>query len=94
MKLQEFEATKVVLSVLGERGILKSEEELAIILKKRLTKKEMKAINAYTIGADKSETAEAMSVDEERLAGLVASAVKKIKNESVHREFYLVKSQS
>lgn len=91
MKLKELEATKVVLSVLGERGVLKSEEELAIILKKRLTKKEMKAINAYTIGADKAETAEAMSVDEERLAGLVASAVKKIKNESVHREFYLVK---
>jgi len=94
MKLKELESTKIILSVLGERGELKSEDELSIILKKRLTKKEMKAINAYTIGAEKAEVAEELNADEERVAGLVASAVKKIKNESVHREFYLLKSSS
>jgi hypothetical protein len=39
MRLDELEATKVVLSVLGERGELKCEEELAVILKKDLRKK-------------------------------------------------------
>ncbi|MGE4398136.1 MAG: hypothetical protein AB7D29_01335 [Campylobacterales bacterium] len=91
MRLDELEATKIVLSVLGERGELKCEEELAVILKKRLTKKEMKAINAYVIGADKSETAAELNCDETRLSELVDSAKKKIKNESVHREFYIRK---
>ena len=91
MRLDELEATKIVLSVLGERGELKCEEELAVILKKRLTKKEMKAINAYVMGADKSETAAELNCDEARLSELVDSAKKKIKNESVHREFYIRK---
>lgn len=89
MRLDELEATKIVQSVLGDRGELKSEDELAVILKKRLTKKEMRAINEYLSGGDKKETAMMLNCEEARLDELVASASKKIKNESIHREFYL-----
>ena len=93
LRLDELEATKVVLSVLGARGELKSEDELAVILKKRLTKKEMKAINAYVVGADRAEIAAELNADETRLSELVESAKKKIKNESVHKEFYIRKAE-
>lgn len=88
MRLSELEATKIILSVLGNRGELKSEDELATILKKRLTKKEMFAINSHVTGADKNETMQKLNTDNARLEELVASAAKKIKNESVHREFF------
>ncbi len=91
MRLSELEATKIILSVLGNRGELKNEDELAIILKKRLTKKEIFAINAHVSGAEKSETMQKLNTDDARLEELIASAAKKIKNESVHREFYLAK---
>lgn len=88
MRLDELEATKVVLSVLGHRGELKSEEELAIILKKRLTKKEMYALNAKATNADIEATLLKLNIDLQRYEELISAGTKKIKNESVHRGFY------
>ena len=90
MKLKELEATKIVLSVMGERGALKSEDELAVILKKRLTKKERQALNAKVTGVDINETLELLNADMERYEAIMAGAVKKIKNVTVHGEFYTV----
>jgi hypothetical protein len=88
MKLKELEARKIIISVMGERGELKSEEELAAVLKKRLTKKERQALNAKVTGADMAETFALLNVEETRYEAIIAGAIKKIKNESVHREFY------
>lgn len=91
MKLQDMEARKIIISVLGERGSLKSDDELATVLKKRLTKKERLALNAKATNADTAATMEALNVDETRFNEIIARAVKKIKNESVHKEFYMLK---
>jgi len=88
MKLKELEARKIILSVMGERGELKSEEELAVILKKRLTKKERQALNAKVTGADTAETLALLNADETRYEAIITGAVKKIKNVTVHGEFY------
>lgn len=89
MKLKELKATDIIKSVMGDRGTMRSEEELAVILKKRLTKKERFALNAKISGADMKETLAAINADEARFETIVNTAIKKIKNESVHREFYL-----
>jgi|GEM_PF-588929 hypothetical protein len=89
MKLKELEARKIILSVMGERGELKSEEELAVILKKRLTKKERQALNAKVTGADTAETLALLNADETRYEAIIAGAIKKIKNVTVHGEFYM-----
>lgn len=89
MKLSEVRASDIIKGVLGERGILKSETELSLILKKRLTKKEMYAINAQINGEDQEETAKALNVDLQRLEEIIAGGSKKMKKESVHREFYV-----
>jgi len=88
MKLKELEATKIVKMIMGERGTLKSEDELAAILKKRLTKKEREALNAKVTGADMAETLASLNADEARYEAIIAGAVKKIKNVTVHGEFY------
>jgi hypothetical protein len=89
MKLKELEATKIIISVMGERGALKSEDELAAILKKRLTKKERLALNAKVTLADKTQILEQLNADEARYDEIIESAVKKIKNVTVHGEFYI-----
>ena len=66
MKLKELEAKKIVLSIMGERGELKSEEELAVILKKRLTKKERQALNAMVMETDTTKTLALLNADEAR----------------------------
>lgn len=88
MKLEELKAREIIISVLGERGTLKSEDELLLILKKRLTKKERFALNAKVANADMQNTLETLNIDNERYEAIIAGAVKKIKNESVHKEFY------
>lgn len=89
MKLKELKAAEIITSIMGDRGMLKNEEELAVILKKRLTKKERFALNAKISGADMGETLSAINVDEARFEVIVNGAIKKIKNESVHKEFYV-----
>lgn len=81
-------AKEIIISALGERGELKRDEELALILKKRLTKKELYALNSKAINADKNNVLSKLNVDDARFEELIASALKKLKNESVHREFY------
>ncbi|MBD3807906.1 MAG: hypothetical protein IE880_04220 [Epsilonproteobacteria bacterium] len=88
MKLEELKAREIIISVLGERGTLKSEDELLLILKKRLTKKERFALNAKVANADMQNTLETLNIDNERYEAIIAGAVKKIKNESIHKEFY------
>jgi len=88
MKLKELEATKIVLMVMSDRGTLKSEDELAAILKKRLTKKERQALNAKVAGVDISETMALLNADEARCKAIIDGAIKKIKNVTVHGGFY------
>lgn len=88
MKLEELKAREIIIFALGERGVLKSENELAQILKKRLTKKERYALNAKVANADIRETLEALNVNNERYEAIIAGAIKKMKNEHTHKEFY------
>lgn len=91
MKLKDLEATKIVKEVMGERDGLKDEELLASVLKKRLTKKERFAINAKVTNSPIDQTLEALNIDEKRYEEIVANVVKKIKNESLHKELYETK---
>ncbi len=89
MKLNELEARKIIQMVMGDKRILtKSDEELALILKKRLTKKECEAFNAQVNG-----TVDTLEIEHERYLALIASATKKIKNESVHGDFFYTKGE-
>lgn len=85
MKLKDIAAKKIILSILGERGVLKSEDKLAEILKKRLTKKECQVLNNKLGGAD----TKIPGAEEAELEAIAQKAIKKIKNESLHREFYI-----
>ncbi len=89
MKLKELEARKIIQMVIGDkRAITKNEDELALILKKRLTKKECEVLNAKACGV-----METLEMDETRCEALLASAIKKIKNESVHGDFFYTKGE-
>ena len=89
MKLKELEARKIIQMVMGDkRAITKSDEELALLLKKRLTKKECEVLNAKACGVF-----ETLEMDEARRESLMASAIKKIKNESVHGDFFYTKGE-
>jgi len=89
MKLKELEARKIIQMVMGDkRAITKSDEALALLLKKRLTKKECEVLNAKACGV-----LETVEMDEARRESLMASAIKKIKNESVHGDFFYTKGE-
>lgn len=89
MKLEELKAREIIIFALGERGTLKSDDELAVILKKRLTKKERFALNAKVCNMDIDEMLKSLNADMQRCEAIIAGAIKKIKNESVHKEFYM-----
>ena len=94
MKLNELEARKIILVVMGDkRPLTKSDEELALLLKKRLTKKECEVLNAEVSGKDKNATMSEQKIDVARYEALKASAIKKIKNESVHGDFFYTKGE-
>ncbi|WP_263832404.1 hypothetical protein [Sulfurospirillum oryzae] len=94
MKLNELEARKIILMVMGDkRPLTKSDEELALLLKKRLTKKECEVLNAEVSGKDKNATMGEQKIDVARYDALKASATKKIKNESVHGDFFYTKGE-
>lgn len=88
MKLKELEAHKIIIMALGVREGLKKEDEVAEILKKRLTKKERAVLNALVLENDKNEIYTKLNIDEERFNKIMQGATKKLKNESLHREFY------
>ena len=92
MKLNELEARKIILMVMGDkRALTKSDPELALLLKKRLTKKECEVLNAEACGIDKETTMSEQKIDLARYEALKAGAIKKIKNESVHGDFFYTK---
>lgn len=94
MKLQELEARKIIQMVMGEsRTLTKSDEELALLLKKRLTKKECEVLNAQALGKDKDALISEQKIDATRYNALMMSATKKIKNESVHGDFFYTKGE-
>ena len=94
MKLQELEARKIIQMVMGEkRELTKSDEELALLLKKRLTKKECEVLNAEVLGKDKETVMSEQKIDAARYDALKAAAIKKIKNESVHGDFFYTKGE-
>lgn len=94
MKLQELEARKIILMVMGDkRTLTKSDEELALLLKKRLTKKECEVLNAEALGKDKETLMSEQKIDATRYDALKATAIKKIKNESVHGDFFYTKGE-
>lgn len=94
MKLNELEARKIIVMVMGEkRPLTKSDEELALLLKKRLTKKECEVLNTEASGKDKNITMREQKIDALRYNALKASAIKKIKNESVHGDFFYTKGE-
>lgn len=89
MKLKEIEARKIIEYILGDkRTPTKSDEELAMLLKKRFTKKEIEVLNASTCGVDKASTMGALNIDEMRYEKLLAGAIKKLKNETTHGDFF------
>lgn len=94
MKLQELEARKIILMVMGDkRPLTKTDEELALLLKKRLTKKECEVLNTEVSGKDKEVTMHEQKIDATRYEALKASAIKKMKNESVHGDFFYTKGE-
>jgi len=94
MKLNELEARKIILMVMGDkRPLTKTDEELALLLKKRLTKKECAVLNTEAISSDKNALMVELKIDEARYEALKASAIKKMKNESVHGDFFYTKGE-
>lgn len=89
MKLKELNAIEIIKMVLGDKRVpVKSEEELAVLLKKRMTKKELEVLHAKVEGINQEEVMTSLKIDALRYEALVAGAIKKLKNESVHRDFF------
>ncbi len=68
------------------QGVLKDEEELLLVLKKRLTKKELKAFIGIEEGQHTQELQDQLKCDEQRLQKLYAEAIKKINQERIKQE--------
>ena len=78
--------------VLGDNRMpVKSEEELALLLKKRMTKKELEVLNAKVQGITQEDVMASLNIDLARYETLVRGATKKLKNESVHGNFFTIK---
>ena len=75
-----------VLALLVSDDVRKA--ELAKMLKKRLTKKEREVMNDLVNSVDKAVTMESLKADKERYDAILAGAIKKLKNESVHGDFF------
>ncbi len=67
-------------------GTLKSEEDLKEVLKRKLTKKELKVFIAIEEGKSVQETMELIKDDEERVNDLYKAACKKVNQEKIKKE--------
>lgn len=67
-------------------GTLKSEEELIEILKRKMTKKEMKYYKLKINGASKEEMLSELKCDEERFEEIVKQTISKINQEKLKKE--------
>lgn len=89
MKLETLQARKIIENIMGtQRAFVKSDDQLGLILKKRLTKKECAILNAEICEQSHEEVLATLKIDETRYQALKASAIKKIQNESIHKDFY------
>ena len=67
-------------------GTLKSEEDLKEVLKRKLTKKELKVFIAIEEGKSIQETMEIIKDDEDRVNELYKAACKKVNQEKIKKE--------
>ncbi|MGM0519426.1 MAG: hypothetical protein ACQERD_07265 [Campylobacterota bacterium] len=67
-------------------GILKDEDELQQVLKKKFTKKEFKAFVAFEQGKDLKEVCDIVKDNEKRVEELYKSACKKVNQEKIKNE--------
>ena len=89
MTLKELNAIAIIKMVLGDTRVpVKSEEELALLLKKRMTKKELEVLNAKVEGITQEDVMKNLNIDSVRYESLVKGANKKLKNESIHGDFF------
>lgn len=88
MKISDLQATKIITLALGEQSTLKTEDELAVLLKKRLTKKERELLNDKVNGINEEQTMTSLKADKARYDAIFAGAIKKLKNQSVHGDFF------
>ena len=89
MILKELNANQIIKMVLGDkREPVKSEEELAQLLKKRMTKKELEVLHAKVSSITQEKIMASLNINTERYETILRSAIKKIKNESVHGDFF------
>jgi hypothetical protein len=94
MKLSELNAIEIINMILGDkRAPVKSEEELAQLLKKRMTKKELEVLHAKASDIAEVDVMASLNVDETRYKALLRGAIKKLKNESVHGDFFYGKTE-
>ena len=93
MILKELNAIKIIEMILGDKRVLvKSEEELALLLKKRMTKKELQVLHAKSKNINQEEVMVDLKIDKARYETLIRGAIKKIKNESIHGDFFYEKT--
>jgi DNA-binding CsgD family transcriptional regulator len=89
MTLKELNAIEIIKMALGDKRVLvKSEQELALLLKKRMTKKELEVLNAKVEGITQEDVMISLNIDTIRYEKLLRGAIKKLKNESVHGDFF------
>ncbi len=67
-------------------GILKNEDELKEVLKRKLTKKEYKVFVAYEEGKNIEEIKTLISADEDRVKELYKNVCKKLNQEKIKKE--------
>jgi len=89
MTLKELKSKEIIKMVLGDkREPVKSEQELALFLKKRMTKKELEVLNAKVKGIIQDDVIKSLNIDALRYEKLLIGAIKKLKNESTHGDFF------
>ncbi len=67
-------------------GVLKDEDELKEVLKRKLTKKEYKVFSAYEEGKTFEEIQTLISSDEHRVKELYKNVCKKLNQEKIKKE--------
>ncbi|RXK11515.1 hypothetical protein CP965_13305 [Halarcobacter mediterraneus] len=67
-------------------GTLKSEKDLKEVLKRKLTKKELKTFVAIEEGKSVQETMELLNADEDRINELYKTVCKKLNQEKIKKE--------
>ena len=72
-------------------GILKDEDELEEVLKKKFTKKEFKVFVAFSEGKSLDEVKTIINNDDERINEIYKTACKKLNQEKIKKELVFFK---